>query len=33
MGLVHRDEGDTVIKLARLQPNVQSIVTIFDYLD
>lgn len=33
MGLVHRDEGNIVIKLSRLQTGVQGIVSVFDYLD
>ena len=33
MGLVHYDEGEIVIKLARLQANVQGVVTLFEYLD
>lgn len=33
MGLVHRDEGNIVVKLTRLQTGVQGIVAIFDYLD
>lgn len=33
MGLVHRDEGNIVTKLTRLQANVKGIVTVFEYLD
>jgi osmotically-inducible protein OsmY len=33
MGLVHRDEGAVVINVARLQPGIKQIVTIFEYID
>jgi osmotically-inducible protein OsmY len=33
MGLVHRDEGTVVINVARLQPGIKQIVTVFEYID
>jgi len=33
LGRVYRNEGDIVINLARHQPNVIQIVTLFEYLD
>jgi osmotically-inducible protein OsmY len=33
MGLVHRNEGAVVINLTRLQPGVEQIITVFEYID
>jgi osmotically-inducible protein OsmY len=33
MGLVRRDEGAIVINLARVQPGVKQIITVFEYID
>jgi osmotically-inducible protein OsmY len=33
MGRVSRQEGNVVINVTRLQPNVKQIITVFDYLD
>lgn len=33
MGLVRRDEGAIVINLARVQPGVKQIITVFEYVD
>jgi len=33
MGLVHRDEGTVVINVTRLQPDINQIITIFEYID
>lgn len=33
MGLVHRDEGSVVINVTRLQPGVNQIITVFEYID
>lgn len=33
MGLVHRDEGTVVINVARLQPGIKQIITVFEYID
>jgi osmotically-inducible protein OsmY len=33
MGLVHQNEGAVVINLARLQPGVKQIITVFQYID
>lgn len=33
MGQVSREEGNVVINVTRLQPNVKQIITVFDYLD
>lgn len=33
MGLVHREEGAVVINVARHQPDVKQIITVFEYLD
>jgi osmotically-inducible protein OsmY len=33
MGIVHRDEGTIVINVTRLQPGINQIITIFEYLD
>jgi osmotically-inducible protein OsmY len=33
MGRVSREEGNVVINVTRLQPNVKQIITVFDYLD
>lgn len=33
MGLVRQNEGAVVINLARLQPGVKQIITVFEYLD
>lgn len=33
MGRVHREEGNVVINLVRLEPDIRQIVTVFDYLD
>jgi osmotically-inducible protein OsmY len=33
MGQVSREEGNVVINVTRLQPNVKQIITVFEYLD
>jgi osmotically-inducible protein OsmY len=33
MGLVHRDEGTVVINVTKLQPGINQIVTVFEYID
>ena len=33
MGLVHREEGTVVINVTKLQPGIQEIITVFEYLD
>lgn len=33
MGRVSREEGNVVINVTRLQPNVKQIITVFEYLD
>lgn len=33
MGQVSREEGNVVINVTRLQPNIKQIITVFEYLD
>ena len=33
MGLVQRDEGSVVINVTKLQPGINQIVTVFEYID
>lgn len=33
MGRVFREEGNVVINVTRLQPNIKQIITVFEYLD
>lgn len=33
MGRVHREEGNVVIGVVRLEPDIRQLVTVFDYLD
>ena len=33
MGLVHRNEGNVVINVTKLQPGIKQIVTVFEYID
>jgi osmotically-inducible protein OsmY len=33
MGLVHRDEGAVVINVTKLQPGINKIITVFEYID
>ena len=33
MGLVSKEEGEVVVKVTRLQPNVKQIVTVFEYVN
>ncbi len=33
MGRVSREEGNVVINVTRLQPNIKQIITVFEYLD
>lgn len=33
MGRVTREEGNVVINVTRLQPNIKQIITVFEYLD
>jgi osmotically-inducible protein OsmY len=33
MGRVSKEEGNVVINVTRLQPNIKQIITVFDYLD
>lgn len=33
MGRVHREEGNVVIGVVRLEPDIRQLVTVFDYID
>jgi osmotically-inducible protein OsmY len=33
MGRLHREEGTRVVNIARLEPDIRQVVTVFDYMD